>query len=153
MKMWKKILMGVAVLGVVGAGLLTFGIVKVGDMYYAENIKPDMQNYVQMTTEEQDKYIMTRMDDLLKGVMSKDQSLEVKMESEAIARDDDSRQAAIELGRSICAAMITADEDITTKLSPEAMAMYQKEEQDMTSRSQHFEQVLQKYVDTVNEGK
>uniref|UniRef100_UPI0025E2B8CF hypothetical protein n=1 Tax=Selenomonas sp. TaxID=2053611 RepID=UPI0025E2B8CF len=93
------------------------------------------------------------MDDLLKGVMSKDQSLEVKMESEAIARDDDSRQAAIELGRSICAAMITADEDITTKLSPEAMAMYQKEEQDMKARSQHFEQVLQAYVDKNEAGK
>lgn len=150
MKLWKKLLLAVGILAALGIGLLSYGVMKFEDVY-TEKIKPDMQQYVQMNQEEQDKYIITNLEKLLKGIQSEDAKTDdkVKMDLEAVQKDEAVRQAGVAFGRSVCAHLINVSEDITKTLSPEDKAKYKKEADALEQRSQHLDDMVAKYTNKV----
>ena len=136
-------MIGVGILALLVLGALGYGIMKVNDVY-TEKIKPDMIKYVQMTKEDQNKYIINHMEEILKGVQEDD--AEVQQQLEALRNDDASRQAGIEFGRSLCASLINVSDDITDTLSPEDKAMYKQEADAVDARSKHFDKVMKEYA-------
>ena len=145
MKLWKKVLIGVAILAALGIGLLGYGVWKVSDVY-EQKIQPDMQRYVQMTKEEQDKYVIAHMEDLLKSIQSDDTDEKVKLEYEAIEKDPASRQAAIEVGRSMCAVLLSASDDITSKLTAADKAKYEEEGKALEARGKALDKAVEDYA-------
>ena len=143
MKLWKKILIGVGILVLLGLGVLAYGLMKAGDVY-TEKIEPDMVKYVQMTKEEQDKYVINHMEDLFKAIQRDD--LNTGRELEAMQKDENVRQAGVALGRSFCAGFINMSENITSKLTPEDKAKFKQEEADLEARRKHFDEVVKKYT-------
>jgi hypothetical protein len=142
MKWWKKLLIAVGILAVIGAGLLGYGVMKVGDIY-KEKILPDMQAYVQMTDEEQDQYVLSHMEDLMKSLRAEDEA--VQLELEAIQNFPEAREAGLEVGRSMCAVLLSASDEITANLSAAEKAQYEKEAKDLDARSKHFEKMVEQY--------
>lgn len=139
MKLWKKILIGVAILAALGLGLLGYGTMKVADVY-SEKIKPDMQRYVQMTREDQDKYVIDHLQELMKATQNEDSDATVMLE--AMQNNPDVRQAGIEMGRSVCASLIGLSDDIMDSLSPEDKKKYEQEAKALDSRTDRFEELL-----------
>jgi len=144
MKWWKKLLIVVAILAALGLGLMGYGVWKVSDVY-EQKIQPDMARYVQMTKEDQDKYVLSHMEDLLKSIQSDDTDEQVKLEAEAIAKDPATRQAAIEVGRSMCAVLLSASDEITGKLSAEDKAKYEEEGKALDARGKAFDKAVEEY--------
>lgn len=142
MQWWKKLLIVVGILAVLGIGLLGYGAMKVGDLY-TENIKPDMQAYVQMTEEEQNQYVLSHMEKLMKSAQAEDKA--VQLELEAMQNDPAAKEAGIALGRSMCALLLSASEDITDSLSPADKAKYEDEGKAIEARSNHFEKLVEQY--------
>lgn len=142
MQWWKKLLIAVGILAMLGLGVVGYGLMKVGDIY-KEKIQPDMQAYVQMTKEEQDRYVLSHMEDLMKSVQAEDE--DVKLELEAMQNDPDAKQAGIEMGRSMCAILLSASDDITDSLSPADKSKYEEEGKAIEARSNHFEQMVKQY--------
>jgi hypothetical protein len=145
MKWWKKLLIAVGILAALGVGLMGYGIWKVSDVY-EQKIQPDMQRYVQMTKEEQDEYVIAHMEDLLKSIQSDDTDDKVKLEYEAIEKDPAARQAAIEVGRSMCAVLLSASDDITSKLSAADKAKYEEEGKALDARGKAFDKAVEDYA-------
>ena len=139
---WKKLLIVVGILAVLGAGLLGYGVMKVGDLY-KEKILPDMQAYVQMTEQEQDDYVLSHMEELMKSVDAEDD--QVKLELEAMEKYPEARQAGVEVGRSMCAIMLSASDEITDSLSAADKAKYEEEGKAIEARSKHFEKMVEEY--------
>lgn len=144
MKWWKKLLIAVAILAALGLGLMGYGAWKVADVY-EEKIQPDMARYVQMAKEDQDQYVLAHMEDLLKSIQSDDTDEEVKLEAEAIAKDPAARQAALEVGRSMCAVLLSASDEITGKLSAEDKAKYEEEAKALDARGTAFDKAVKEY--------
>ena len=143
MKWWKKLLIIVGILAVLGLGLLGYGAMKLGDLYN-EKILPDMQAYVLMTDEEQDAYVLSHMEDLMKsGSNTEDE--QVKMELEAMANYPAAREAGLDLGRSMCAIMLSASDEINNSLSAAEKAKYEEEGKALDARSKHFEKMVEQY--------
>lgn len=145
MKWWKKLLIAVGILAALGLGLIGYGVSKVSDVY-EEKIQPDMQRYVQMTKAEQDEYVIAHMEDLMKSIQSDDTDEKVKLETEAIEKDPASRQAAVEVGRSMCAVLLSASEDITSKLSAADKAKYEEEGKALEARGKAFDKAVEDYA-------
>ena len=145
MKWWKKLLIAVGILAALGIGLMGYGVWKVSDVY-EQKIQPDMQRYVQMTKEEQDKYVISHMEDLMKSLKSDDTYEKTKLESEAIEKDSASRQAAIEVGRSLCAVLLSASDDITSKLTAADKAKYEEEGKALDARGKAFDKAVEDYA-------
>ena len=145
MKWWKKLLIAVGILAALGLGLVGYGVWKVSDVY-TEKILPDMERYVQMTQEEQDKYVLAHMEDLIKSLQSDDTDDKVKLETEAIAKDPAARQAAIEVGRSMCAVMLSASDEISNKLSAADKAKYEEESKALDARGKAFDKAVENYA-------
>jgi len=145
MKWWKKLLIAVGILAALGIGLMGYGVWKVSDVY-EQKIQPDMQRYVQMTKEEQDKYVISHMEDLMKSLKSDDTDEKTKLVSEAIEKDPASRQAAIEVGRSLCAVLLSASDDITSKLTAADKAKYEEEGKALDARGKAFDKAVEDYA-------
>ncbi len=140
MKLWKKILIGVVILGVIGLGFAGYGIYKMGTAY-KEKIEPDMKQYVQMTKEEQDKYVITHMEDFLMAIQSGDDK-DLQSDLDAVRNNPEIRQAGIDWGRSICASLIDMSDDISGELSEDAKALYKAEADAGEKRSDKFTKLL-----------
>ncbi len=145
MKLWKKILIGVVILAAIGVGIIGYGFFKVGKAY-TEKLVPDMIRYTQMTTQEQDQYVISHMEDLLVTLSDDNKNEKGKASLEAVRNDPAVRQAGIAWGRSLCASIITNDKDISAKLTPEAKEKYRKEASDSEEKSKHFQELLDKAV-------
>ena len=145
MKWWKKLLIAVGILAALGIGLMGYGVWKVSDVY-EQKIQPDMQRYVQMNKEEQDKYVISHMEDLMKSLKSDDTDEKTKLVSEAIEKDPATRQAAIEVGRSLCAVLLSASDDITSKLTAADKAKYEEEGKALDARGKAFDKAVEDYA-------
>ena len=117
MKLWKKLLIGVLVVAAIAIGLVGYGIFKAQKLY-TEKIAPDMVRYTQMTTAEQDKYIVSRMAELTTMIAGEDKDGKGKAVVEAMEKNPELRQAGIVWGRAVCASIIKDDDD----LGPSRMA-------------------------------
>ncbi len=142
MKSWKKTLLGiVAVLTVIGA-VAGYSLYRV-EQDLSERLTADMQEYIKATPEIQDQYILTSIDDLLNripGTESWHHSLPT-----ALKKDPELRKAALAWGRSFCASVVVADENLYEKLTPEAKQKYQKEASEMESRGKNFKELIDKH--------
>ena len=137
MQTWKKVLIGVVVLGVIAVALLGYGTVKMTDTFITD-MEPDMRQYVQMDTTGQNKYIETHLDGLLSALKDKDNSEDTKVAT-AVMKDPQVRQAGIEWGRSICALMIIHNDSIANELSPDDKAKFEQEAAEQDNRAQKFQ--------------
>lgn len=146
MKWWQKLLITLGILMALGLGLLVYGAFKVGDIY-TEKVEPELKSYVQMDKEQQDKYILSRMEELMKGVKEEDESskISVKMQLEAMEKDETIRRAGVEMGRSLCAKLIGLTDSVNSTLSPEAKAAYEREADALEARSKVFEDMVEDY--------
>ena len=136
MKTWKKVLIGVVVLGAVVVALLGYGALKMTDEFMAK-MEPDMRQYVQMDTVGQNKYIETHLDGLLSALKDKNNSEDTRL-TEAVMNDPQVRQAGIEWGRSICAYIVLGNEAIANELSPDVKAKFEQEAAEQDNRANRF---------------
>ena len=133
MKTWKKVVLGIVAAGVVGLGVFTYGIVKFSTNVM-EKLEPEMKQYVKMTTEEQDKYVIDNMEDML----FKFKKFDTEDSLDLIKTDPAVRQAGIAVGRSICASVIVDTDSISSGLTPEEKEKYKKEAAEVDMRNDKF---------------
>ncbi len=145
MKLWKKVLIGVVILALIGIGIVGYGFFKAGQAY-TEKLVPDMIRYTQMTTQEQDQYVITHMEDLVIALSSDKTNEKNQATLDAMKNDPAVRQAGIAWGRSVCASIISNDKDISAKLTPEQREQYKKESADGEEKSKRFQELLDKAV-------
>jgi hypothetical protein len=143
MKLWKKLLIGVLVLVALGIGIVGYGLFKMQKLY-TEKIAPDMVRYTQMTSAEQDKYIVSRMEDLTMMIAGDDKDGTGKAVVEAMEKDPALRQAGIVWGRAICASIIKDNDDLSSRLTPAQKEQYKKEAEDLDDKSEHFQNMMRK---------
>lgn len=141
MKLWKKLLIGLLVLAAIGIGAIGYGLFKVQKLY-TEKIAPDMIRYTQMNSAEQDKYIISRMEELTTMIAGEDKDGKGKAVVEAMETNPELRQAGIVWGRALCASIIKDNSDIADKLTPEQKARYKKEADDLDDKGKRFQQKL-----------
>ncbi len=151
MKTWKKVLIGLVILGVVGLGLFTYGIVKLSTNIM-EKMEPDMKQYVVMTTEQQDKYVYEHMEEWVVTLKKFDGESDGS-ELDLIKTDPAVRQAGIDFGRSICATVIVDTDSIASVLTPEEKARYQKEADESDARGDKFSKEMERAVKAMTEKK
>ncbi len=141
MKLWKKLLIGVLILGAIVVGLIGYGFFKIGKTY-TQDIAPDMQRYVRMTQVEQDQYVLSRMGELTMKIYGEDKDGKGRAVVEAMNNDPALRQAGIGWGRSICASIIKDDKDIFDTLSAQDKRKYKEEADDLEDRGETFQAML-----------
>ena len=146
MKWWKKLLITLGILLALGLGLLVYGAFKATDMY-TEKVEPELKSYVQMDKAQQDKYIFSRMEELMKGIKSEDDHSEVsiQVQLEAMEKDEAIRRAGVEMGRSLCAHLIGITDSVNGTLSPEDKAAYEREAEALEERSDVFEKMVKDF--------
>ncbi len=136
MKLWKKILIALLALAVVGIGLIFYGASK---MEFKEKIEPEMKTYVLLTKEDQDEYVLTHMDELFGNFLEPE---DMQSFRDDMNNDPEFRQASIDYGRSICATFIVDSEDIFSGLSPEDKAAYHSEKEEYRQRFERFKALV-----------
>ncbi|MBQ7516303.1 MAG: hypothetical protein IJS96_08485 [Schwartzia sp.] len=145
MKLWKKLLIAVVVLVLIGVGFVTYGLFQVGKVY-TEKIEPDMKRYVQMTPKDQDEYVLSKLADLYGLIYAKDQSGQGDAVRKAISSDPAIRLAGIEWGRAVCASIVKDSKDITANLTDAEKANYKREAENLEEKGERFRQALEKVV-------
>ena len=91
MKLWKKILIGIVVLTMIGIGLIGFGVFE-AKKAYTEKIEPDMKRYVTMTRQEQDEYVLSKLGELYTLSYKRNTSPEGQAALNALQNDPAIRQ-------------------------------------------------------------
>lgn len=139
MKTWKKVVIGIVAVGVVGLGVFTYGIVKLSNNVM-EKLEPEMKQYVKMSTEEQDKYVIDNMENLLLKLKQFDDEDSISL----IKTDPAVRQAGIDVGRSLCASVIVDTDSIAAELTPAEKEKYKKEAAEAEARNDKFSKEMER---------
>lgn len=139
MKTWKKVVIGIVAAGVVGLGVFTYGIVKLSNNV-TEKLEPEMKQYVKMSTEEQDKYVIDNMENLLLKLKQFDDEDSISL----IKTDPAVRQAGIDVGRSLCASVIVDTDSIAAELTPAEKEKYKKEAAEAEARNDKFSKEMER---------
>lgn len=139
MKTWKKVVIGIVAAGVVGLGVFTYGIVKLSNNVM-EKLEPEMKQYVRMSTEEQDKYVIDNMENLLLKLKQFDDEDSISL----IKTDPAVRQAGIDVGRSLCASVIVDTDSIAAELTPAEKEKYKKEAAEAEARDDKFSKEMER---------
>lgn len=145
MKLWKKLLITVAVLVLIGAGFIGFGLFKAGKAY-TEKIEPEMKRYVRMTPKDQDEYVVSRLTDLYGLFYAKDETGQGEMVRKAINSDPAIRQAGIEWGRSVCANIVKDSKEISATLTDAEKEKYKREAENLEEKGERFQQEMRRVV-------
>ena len=143
MKTWKKVLIGVAIVIVIGA--LGYGVMKISDTI-SEKIEPDMARYITMTETEQNQYVIEHMDEFLVMLINHGENAEDKATLEAVKNDPEIRESGIAWGRSLCAVVIINTDSLKGKLNPEQAEKFKKEADEENIRGDKFTKALDKYT-------
>lgn len=139
MKTWKKVVIGIVAVGVVGLGVFTYGIVKLSNNVM-EKLEPEMKQYVKMSTEEQDKYVIDNMENLLFKLKQFDDEDSISL----IKTNPAVRQAGIDVGRSLCASVIVDTDSIAAELTPAEKEKYKKEAAEAEARNDKFSKEMER---------
>ena len=139
MKTWKKVVIGIVAAGVVGLGVFTYGIVKLSNNVM-EKLEPEMKQYVKMSTEEQDKYVIDNMENLLFKLKQFDDEDSISL----IKTNPAVRQAGIDVGRSLCASVIVDTDSIAAELTPAEKEKYKKEAAEAEARNDKFSKEMER---------
>ena len=145
-KMIKKILLGVVILGVIAFAILGYGTYKVADEALKER-EPQLRQYLQLDDAAQNKYILENVDELFAKIdLDKDGKPEDK---EKFARfkelnaQPEIQKALIDAGKSLMAVGIMLSEPIVNDLTPELKAKYQAESDEFESRIDKYSKLLE----------
>ncbi len=141
MKLREKIL--IALLALVTLALVGTGLVFYGVDVLTEKIESEMKIYVQMTKEEQDKYVITQMEEIIMIMNFKDPE-DLQSFRDTMNNDPEFRQVCIDWGRSACAKFIVDSEDIFPGLSSEDKLAYFSEKEEYWQRSDRLKNFSQK---------
>ena len=145
MKLWKKILIAIIILSAIGVGLIGFGIFEAHEAY-KNKIEPDMKRYVTMTQQEQDEYVLSKLELLYSLSNKKDNSSEYQAAINALKTDPAVRKAGLVWGRSLCAVIITNSDDIKATLSPQDKEKYATEALDFDAKSKYFQTEIERVM-------
>ena len=143
--MLKKILIGVVVLFIAGAALMTYGTYKVADEVLKEK-EPQLRQYMQLDEEAQNKYVMEHVNELLNDIMKEEVKPEDKEDYElfkASQKYPEVQQAQLKLGRSLLAEAIIHSDAIVNDLSADVKAKYQAEADKFTDNVKVYRDVLE----------
>ena len=114
-KMIKKILLGVVILGLIAFAIIGYGTYKVADEALKER-EPQLRQYLQLDAAAQDKYVLERIDDILSTAdLDKDGKTEDKETIERLKElntQPEIQNALIQFGRSVIATGIMLSEPI-----------------------------------------
>ena len=144
--MLKKILLAIlAILAIVGAVAL-YSTYKVVDTSIKLK-EPQLRQYVQMDEAAQNKYIVDNYVEIMDGMdINKDGTPEQKAELELFKQmntDPNVKQALIELGRSLMATAVLMSDNVTNELSAENKAKYEQERDQLTTRLENYNKLLE----------
>ena len=144
--MLKKVLLVVLVLlAIIGAFALYGGYTVVDDAIKLK--EPQMRQYVQMDEAAQNKYIVDNYIEIMDGVdINKDGTPEQKAELELLKQvntNPDVKQALIEMGRSLMATAVLMSDNVTNELSADDKAKYQQERDQLTTRLENYNKLLE----------
>lgn len=142
--MIKKILLTVVVLLIVGGALMIYGTYKVANEVLKEQ-EPMLRQYVQMTEEEQNKYILEHADEIITKAAANakpEEKADVEL-VEATKNDPAVKKALVDLGRALLAVAIMHSEPIVNDINDDLKAKFQQEEDDLTNRLEKYSTALE----------
>lgn len=142
--MIKKILITVVVLLIVGGALMIYGTYKVANEVLKEQ-EPMLRQYVQMTEEEQNKYILEHADEIITKAAANakpEEKADVEL-VEATKNDPAVKKALVDLGRALLAVAIMHSEPIVNDINDDLKAKFQQEKDDLTNRLEKYGNALE----------
>ena len=145
-KMVKKILLGVVILGLIAFAIIGYGTYKVADEALKER-EPQLRQYLQLDEAAQNQYILENIDELLSKVdLDKDGKPEDK-ENFARLKELNSQpeiqKALIDTGRAVIATGIMLSEPIVNDMSAEVKAKYQAESDEFEARIDKYSKLIE----------
>ena len=144
--MIKKILLGIAVLGVIGVAVLGYGTYKFADEALKEH-EPQLRQYMQMDAAAQNKYILDNAQEIFAKVdLDKDGKPEDKEQWELMKQlnqKPEIQSAMIEVGRSVYAGTIMFSDSIVKDMSADVKAKYQAEADQFEARMDKYTKLLE----------
>ena len=149
--MLKKILIGVVVLFIAGAALMTYGTYKVADEVLKEQ-EPQLRQYIQLDEAAQNQYVMEHASELLNEIMQQDVKPEDKENIElfnAAQKYPEVQQALLQVGRSFLAEAIVHSDAIVKDLSADVKAKYQAEADKFTDNLKAYGEILQQVSEKI----
>ena len=142
--MLKKILIAVVIALVLGMFGVGYFVNKIDTAIKAK--EPEFRQYITMTVEEQNAYVEKNLGEFmayigeLKGMKAGESPMQF------IKQDPAASEAFTLMGRSIVASFILANEDILKDLSADVHSKLKAESDQLESRQNHFNEVMQKYI-------
>ena len=143
--MLKKILIGVVVLFIAGAALMTYGTYKVADEVLKEK-EPQLRQYLQLDEAAQNQYVMEHANEVFGDMLKQDvkpEDKETVERFEAAQKYPEVQQAQLKLGRSLLAEAIIHSDAIVKDLSADVKAKYQAEADKFTDNVKVYRDVLE----------
>jgi len=144
--MLKKILIVFALIGVLAVAFIGYGTYKVAEEKLQEN-EPLLRQYMQMTQEQQNQYILENAKELIsQRMLSEDMDAEERAGLELMEKTKDDpavQKALVELGRSLLAAAIVHSEPLIKDMSANLKAQYEEEYDQLKIRLETYGEILE----------
>ena len=145
--MLKKILLTIVVLLLAGGSLMLYGTYKVANDLLKSK-EPELRQYMQMSEDEQNKYILQHADEILEGAMLEadpEEKADMELSRKVQEENPEVQKTFIDFGRSFMAKAIMHSEPIVKDMSAEAKAKYEQESNEMAERFEKCVRVEEKY--------
>ncbi len=146
--MLKKILIGVIVLFIAGAALMTYGTYKVIDEGLDDFVKekePQLRQYLQLDEAAQNQFVMEHGAEFLDMIL-KESKPEEKADIELFQKANQNpevQKAFIQLGRSIFAKGVLRSETLSKNLPDDVKAKYQAEADKFTDNFKVYGEIVE----------
>ena len=156
--MLKKILIGVIVLFIAGAALMTYGTYKVVDEGLDDFVKekePQLRQYLQLDEAAQNKFVMEHGAEFLDMIL-KESKPEEKADIEFFQKANQNpevQKAFIQLGRSIFAKGVLRSETLSKNLPDDVKAKYQAEADKFTDNFKVYGEIVEQVDEKIKTAK
>ena len=146
MRLIKKILLGVVILGAIAVAFVGYGTYKVADEALKEK-EPQLRQYLTLDEAAQNKYILENVDELLAKVdLDKDGKPEDKEKIQRLRKlhaEPKIQSALIDLCRSFMATGIMISDPIVKDLSADVKAKYEKEADQLEAHLDKYSKLVE----------
>ena len=156
--MLKKILIGVIVLFIAGAALMTYGTYKVVDEGLDDFVKekePQLRQYLQLDEAAQNKFVMEHGAEFLDMIL-KESKPEEKADIELFQKANQNpevQKAFIQLGRSLFAKGVLRSETLSKNLPADVKAKYQAEADKFTDNFKVYGEIVEQVDEKIKAAK
>jgi len=144
--LFKKILIGVAILGVIVVAFMGYATYTVADEALKER-EPILRQYLQMDEAAQNKYVLDNIIKISAKVdLDKDGKPEDKEKIERFLKlntQPDIQKALVDVGRSTIAGVIMLSESIVKDMTPDVKAKYEKEAEEFDMRVEKYKKLIE----------